>query len=87
MNQQSIIEHIKYLESQGALIQFYDKAWVIDEDEVLWELLPDMEFNYGSETRGRAIHDNGLVFVETDSGCGYTITMVFLESEEIKDEN
>jgi hypothetical protein len=27
---------------------------------------------------------DGLVMVYTDNGCGDTVTMVFLESEEIK---
>jgi len=86
MNQQSIIEHINYLESQGALIQFFDKAWLINGGSVSWSLQPNMEFECSSFTRPHHVNDNGLVFVETDSGCGYNITMVFLESEEIKDD-
>lgn len=84
MNQQSIIEHIKYLESQGALILFFDKAWVINEGELSWSLQPDMEFDYCRDVIGCVSRDNGLVFITVDTYSGYNTVMVFLESEEIK---
>jgi hypothetical protein len=84
MNIETIEEFVKWAEGVPYL-EVFKGAWLLseDEDEISWELLPNIEFKYSSEVL--IVHrKEGLAIVNIDNGYGETITMVFLESEEIK---
>lgn len=83
MNIKRIQELVEWSE-QMVYLEVFEKAWQIRGDEVDWYLYPDMGFLYSSEIRGEILRKDGLVMVNIDNGCGETISMVFLESEEIR---
>ncbi len=79
----------KFLEwSEGTpYLEVYKGAWEIDECGVSYTVsddFPEDEWEYSAEVNGELLRKDGLVLVNVDNGCGETITMVFLESEEIK---
>jgi hypothetical protein len=83
MNIKRIQELVEWSE-QMVYLEVFEKAWQIRDDEVDWYLCPDMDFLYSSEIQGEILRKDGLVMVNIDNGCGETVSMVFLESEEIK---
>lgn len=67
-------EHIPFLE-------VVEEPWSLVSGEVHW-IEDDCE--YSSETLGKPLRKDGIFIVNTDNGCGETITMVFLEEKEVK---
>lgn len=86
MNIETIKEFIKWAE-HIPYVEVIDSVWVINDNEVSWCLQPDLEFDYSSEINSEPVRKDGLVVINTDNGCGETVTLVFLASEELSDEN
>lgn len=86
MNIEMIKEFIEWSEDLP-YVEVFEGVWQIDEDgyNVHFQLDSNMDFEYSVEIlRGGIIRKDGLVVMNTDNGSGETITMVFLESEEVE---
>lgn len=87
MNIQTVKDFIEW--SEGfAFVEVHDnERWCIDKYDVNWSSVdfPEDEWEYSSEVLESVLRKDGLVLVNTDNGCGVTITLVFLESMEVKD--
>ncbi len=83
MDIKSIKEFIEW--SEGIpYIDIVEEFWVINGNELSYELAGDLEFNYSVEVNCGPLRKDGLVVVNCDNGCGETITMILLEENEIK---
>lgn len=83
MNIKRMQELIEWSE-QLVYLEVFEKAWQVRDGEVDWYLCPDMDFLYSAEIQGAPLRKDGLVIVNIDNGCGETVSMVFLEDQEIK---
>lgn len=56
-----------------------------DESEMWYGLLEDGEWEYSCEVNA-VLRKDGLVFINVDTGCGDTITMVLDAENEVMDD-
>lgn len=82
MNKDTIKQFIKWTEHL-AYVEFIESEWQTrDDDEVVWELLEDDEFDYSAEIHN-ILRKDGFVIVNGDNGCGTPLTYIFEASKEI----
>lgn len=74
------IEHfLKWAENSLFVDFFKDSTWSYNGDEVVWEIEGT---EYISETLGEPLRKDGFFIIDTNNGCGQTVSLIFKESLE-----
>lgn len=83
MTKDDIIKFIEWT-NHLAYVEFIESEWQLCDGEVRWELLESGDFNYSLEVISHEpLYKDGLVLINTDNGCGETITLILEAGKEV----
>lgn len=84
MNIKMIKEFLEWVEDIMPYLDVVEESWSLTSDCVICGIVDEDDYSYSAELRGDVLRKDGLVVMNTDNGCGETVTRVFLEEKEVK---